>query len=130
MGGLWNVIRRTVFWSYDRGTWQYDILVGAIVLFVLFAPTAWFNDKAQVGTTPHTGQVQLQSEDGSGEQTYRVDFHMLVNPPRSTELERRAHDALQKNVGELRDKTFQIVRIVPVTSEDGTVHSYDVSIKQ
>ncbi|MGH7176484.1 MAG: hypothetical protein ACREJC_03800, partial [Tepidisphaeraceae bacterium] len=61
---------------------------------------------------------------------YRVDFHLLVSAPRSTELERRVHDVLQKNVEGLRGKTFQIVRMEPVTGEDGTVHSYDVWVKR
>ena len=128
MGTLWRTIANTVFWSYDRGTWQYDLLVGAIVLFVIFAPGGWFSDKAQVGPSP-SGQVLLQREDPSGMKTYRVDFRMLVNEPRPGELERRAHDVLKKNVDELHDRTFQVVRIEPVAGEDGTVHSYDVSVK-
>lgn len=127
---LWNAIKRTLFWSYDRGTWQYDILVVAIVLSVFFSPRSWFNDKAQVTPAPPAGQVTLQQQDASGLRTYRVDFHLLVSAPRSTEIERRAHDVLRKNIDELRGKTFQIVRIEPVTDQDGTVHYYDVWVKQ
>ena len=129
MRTLWRTIANTVFWSYDRGTWPYDLLVGAIVLFVIFSPSKWFSDKAQVAPTPHVSQVLLQGEDAAGLKVYRVDFHMLVNEPRPGELERRAHDVLKKNVDELRGRTFQVVRIKPVTGEDGTVHSYDVSVK-
>jgi hypothetical protein len=126
---LWNAIKRTVFWSYDRGTWQYDVLVAGIVLFVFFSPKPWFNDKAQVTAATHIGQVVLQQEEPSGLKSYRVDFHLLVSAPRSTELERRAHDVLKNNVEGLRGKTFQIVRMEAVTGEDGTVHSYDVWVK-
>jgi hypothetical protein len=126
---LWNAIKRTVFWSYDRGTWPYDALVAGIVLFVFLSPTHWFNDKAQVTAPGHSGQVVLQQEEPSGLKSYRVDLHLLVNPPRTTELERRAHDVLQKHVEGLRGKVFQVVRIEPVTGEDGTVHSYDVWVK-
>jgi len=59
-----------------------------------------------------------------------VDFHQLVNPPRSTELERRAHELLQKNVEELRGKTFKIERIEPVAGEDGTVLYYDIWVRR
>src|SRR6266404_5336158 len=38
MRTLWRAIVRVVFWSYERGTWQYDVAVAAIVLFVLFSP--------------------------------------------------------------------------------------------
>jgi len=130
MRTLWNAIRRTVFWSYDRGTWPYDLLVAAIVLFVLLSPRAWFNDQTRVGAAPQPGQVQLQQQDAdSGVATYRVDFHLLVNPPRTTELEKRAHDLLEKNVGALRGKTFKVERIEPVPGEDGTVLYYDISVR-
>lgn len=130
MRTLWHIISRTVFWSYDRGTWPYDLLVGGIIIFVLAAPPAWFNDKAQVAASPHTGHVLLQQEAGpDGARVYRVDFHMLASPPRTTELERRAHELLQKNVDELRGKTFKIERIEPVLGPDGTVLSYDIRIK-
>jgi hypothetical protein len=127
---FWNAIKRTVFWSYERGTWQYDLLVGGIILFVLFSPRPWFNDKAQVTSSVGAGQVVLQQqEDSSGLKSYRVDFHLLVSAPRTTELERRAHDVLKNRVEGLRGRTFQVVRIEPVKSEDGTVTSYDVWVK-
>ena len=120
---------RTVFWSYDRGTWPYDILVFAIVIFVFFSPRSWFNDKAQITAPSHSGAVQFQQENAAGLKSYRVEFHLLVPAPRSTELERRAHELLEKNVPELRGKTFHVVRIEPVASEDGTVHFYDIWVK-
>jgi hypothetical protein len=123
-------MRRTIFWSYERGTWQYDVLVFAIIVFVLAARPVWFGDRAQVAAPPHAGEaVVLQQEDASGIRTYRVDFHLLVPAPRSSELERRAHDALQKNVEDLRGRTFQVMRIEPVTDSAGNVHSYDVTVK-
>ena len=131
MKSLWTIIRRTVFWSYERGTWQYDILVAAIVLFVFFSPRAWFNDQAQMTSSTQAGQVLLQQTDPStGQEAYRVDFNLLVPPPRSTELERRAHDVLQKSVPELRGQTFQVVRIEPVTDSDGTVLYYHIWVKR
>ena len=36
MGTLRKAITRVLFWSYERGTWQYDIAVAGITLFVLF----------------------------------------------------------------------------------------------
>lgn len=131
MRAIWKVIQRTVFWSYDRGTWPYDILVGAIVLFVFFSPRSWFNDQATVTSAAHAGQVLLQQSDPStGLESYRVEFNLLVPAPRSTELERRAHELLQKNVADLRGRTFQVVRIEPVRNADGTVQYYEIWVKR
>jgi hypothetical protein len=131
MRTIWKVIQRTVFWSYDRGTWPYDILVGAIVLFVFLSPRSWFNDQATVASASPAGQVLLQGSDpATGLESYRVELNLLVPAPRSTELERRAHELLQKNVDELRGRTFQVVRIEPVRNPDGTVQYYEIWVKR
>jgi hypothetical protein len=132
MRAVWKGIQRTVFWSYERGTWPYDVLVGAIVLFVFFSPRFLrFNDKAQVTPPAHVELVRLQPTDpATGLESYRVDFNLLVPAPRSTELERRAHELLQKNVEELRTRRFQVVRIEPVSNADGTVQYYEIWVKR
>jgi len=56
MRTLWRGIMRVVFWSYERGTWQYDVAVVGIALFVLFSPRfIHFNDQPSVGPPPSQG---------------------------------------------------------------------------
>ncbi len=130
MRTIWRVIVRTVFWSYERGTWPYDIAVVAIVLFVLLSPRSWFHDQPQIGPPPAPAQVALLEEDlASGRKTYRVDARLLASPVRTPELEHDIHEAVRKNVNELHRRTFQIERIEPIRGEDGTIVYYDVSIK-
>lgn len=38
-------IRNALFWSYERGTWQYDALVIAIIATVFFVPGSYFGDR-------------------------------------------------------------------------------------
>ena len=33
-----NLLKRLILWEYPRMSWQYDVIVGAIVVFVFFAP--------------------------------------------------------------------------------------------
>jgi len=49
MRALWRGITRVVFWSYERGTWPYDLMVVAIVVFVLLTPARWFKDQPPSG---------------------------------------------------------------------------------
>jgi hypothetical protein len=37
-----NVLKRIVFWSYGRTTWQYDVLCLLILAFVFLTPKSWF----------------------------------------------------------------------------------------
>ncbi len=35
---------RTFFWTYERATWQYDVLVIVILAFIWLTPPGWLND--------------------------------------------------------------------------------------
>lgn len=131
MRSLWRGISKTIFWSYERGAWPYDVLVGAVVLFVFLSPRTWFDDQPQLGPPGQQAQVQLLSEDPANPtQTYRVDAHLLSIPKRTPELEKETHDVLRKNVDALRNRSFKIDRIDPVRGEDGTILYYDIVVRK
>ena len=132
MRSFWRGIVRTVFWSYERGSWPYDLMVILIVIFVLFTPRAWFRD--QPLTTPvSSASIKLVGDDGLNQtRTYRIDSTVFAAEKRtakpSPELERETHDLLGRTVDDLKDRTFQIVRIDPVLFDTGTVQFYDVTV--
>jgi hypothetical protein len=45
---LWNAF----FWTYERATWQYDVMVLAILVFVLLTPPDWLKDPMASGMGP------------------------------------------------------------------------------
>src|SRR5271167_1180643 len=65
MTGVWRTIRDYLFWSYERGTIQYDVMVTLILLFVFLSPRLInFKDKP-VEHNPHrTGVVVVPDEQG------------------------------------------------------------------
>ena len=132
MQRLWQGLARTLFWSYDRGSWPYDLMVIAIVAFVLLTPRQWFHDQPQSIALP-TSDVQLVSEDSATQtSTYRLDANVLPLAKRTSkptpELERETHDILGRAVEQLKGQTFQVRRIDPVRAEDGSVVYYDVTV--
>jgi len=130
MRTLWRGIVRVVFWSYERGTWQYDIAVAGITLFVLFSPLLiHFNDQPPVGPPPSQALVELRGMAAGQIATYRVDARLLASPTRTPELEHDLHETVQKNVADLHQGRFEILRIEPIRGEGDTVAYYDVSIK-
>jgi hypothetical protein len=44
-----HIVWRTVFWTYDRATWQYDLMVIAILAFVWLTPPDWIGDPVASG---------------------------------------------------------------------------------
>ena len=132
MHTFWRGLIRTVFWSYERMTWQYDLMVIAIVAFVLLAPRGWFRDQPK-SHAPATAGVELISEDPATQaRTYRIDAVSLPPEKRAAkwtpELERQIHDILGHSVDELKGRTFQLRRIDPVVVSDGSVVAYDVTV--
>ena len=123
MGSIWRGITRTIFWSYERGSWPYDVMVLTIVLFVLFTPRAWFHDQPQTGVLPGA-DVQMIADDVAGHtRTYRLDAQLLAPSKRAAkptpELEEQTHEILGKTVEELKGQRFQITSIAPVQGDDG-----------
>lgn len=133
MRSLWRGIVRVIFWSYERGSWPYDLLVIAIILFVLASPRSWFHDRPQSGAAV-SASVELVSEDSDGQtRTYRVAASALSTEKRTAkatpELERETHAILGRTVDDLKERTFQVLRIDPVLAGDGSVSYYDVTVR-
>jgi hypothetical protein len=132
MRTIWRILVRTVFWSFERGTWPYDIAVVVIVIFVLFSPRSWFHDQPPLGPGPDPAMVQLRDADLSrGTRTYRVSAKLLPSSTKvpESELEHELHEAVRQNVETLQKSRFEIVRIAPVRADNGSIAYYDVSIK-
>jgi len=43
MNIIFGTFKRILFWCYDRGTWQYDLLCVLILAFIFLAPNWIFN---------------------------------------------------------------------------------------
>jgi phage gp29-like protein len=128
MASLGQILSKTFFWAYERGTWQYDLAVILILVFVLLTPRSWFHDQTQMGLPANApGEVVLLKEEG-GSTIYKVDARALAPPVKTPALENELHNALQKALPDLRNKRFTIAKIDPVRDEQGTVIAYQVEI--
>ncbi|MGA8872299.1 MAG: hypothetical protein WA434_04760 [Candidatus Acidiferrales bacterium] len=132
MRPFWRGVGRVIFWSYERGSWPYDVMVVAILLFVLVTPRKWFHDEPHASVLA-SSDVQMVSQDtDSNTRTYRLDAKALPPEKRATkstpELERETHDILGRTADDLKGQTFQVVRIDPALSADGSVLYYDVTV--
>ena len=131
MAGIGRILSRTFFWSYERGTWQYDLAVIVILIFVLLTPRKWVNDQPQVGDPVGPEHVQLLTDSDQGHrQVYRVDARVLAPPVQTPALQNDLHTALQRALPELRNGRFSITKIEPVRDEQGTISAYEVDIQR
>jgi hypothetical protein len=132
MRSFWRGVGRTIFWSYERGSWPYDVMVIAILVFVLVTPRKWFRDEPRASMLA-SAAVQMVSQDPVNDtRVYRLDAKALPPQKRvaksTPELERETHDILGRTAGDLKDQTFQVVRIDPMLANDGSVLYYEVTV--
>ncbi|HVM76488.1 MAG TPA: hypothetical protein VMT75_12645 [Candidatus Saccharimonadales bacterium] len=128
MAGIGQILYRTFFWSYERGTWQYDVAVVLIVVFVLATPPRWFHDQPQV-VLPANATLVEQISSADGTEIYRVDARVLAPPERTPALSNDLHTALQKSRKDLNDGGFSIRKIEAIRDEKGNVIAYQVEIR-
>jgi len=119
-------IRRTVFWTYERGTWQYDLMVLAILAFIFLSPRNWFNDRPTLELTDLRHQ-QGFVEMGHGKEGWRylVDAR-LVESFAATKPE----DAIQTILSRQLHQPFTIVSIDPITDKNKVVLGYTVLVSR
>jgi len=60
-----STLKKILFWSYDRGTWQYDVLCVLILAFILLAPNRVFNRNGR--STPDHAVATRQFAKGEHE---------------------------------------------------------------
>lgn len=126
-------IRATFFWSYERGSWPYDVMVVLIVIFVLITPRDWFHDRPQNNPSSAAG-IELITEDPITHiEVYRLDrglFGRVVPKDKSdAQLEEKTHQILTDSVENLRGQKFQVRSIEPVNGDDGALLYYRVEVK-
>jgi hypothetical protein len=131
MRAFWRAVGRVFFWSYERMTWQYDVMVALIVAFVLLTPRQWFHDQPRPAVS-----VQLVSRDAVNRiATYRLEASSLganrqTSATKTEIIQRRAHDVLRDSVSELKGTSFQVVRVDPKLASDGSIAYYDVTVQR
>ncbi len=117
-----RTLKGLLLWNYDRGSWQYDLMVVLILAFVFLIPARYFHDRPVFNPNLMQDVVQMGAE-ADGTQYYRVSADLLSlhdNDPRQA-----AEAVFSDNI----DHPFEITRIEPVKDSDGVVVWYDVWLR-
>jgi len=128
---LGAAIYRGLFWTYERGTWQYDVMVALILAFIFFTPRSWFNDQPnfQPGArqVAKAGVVLVSSSEH--QKVYQLRAALIEAPPDAT-AEENILKGVERILEEYTGKAVQITRIKPETDARGQVVSYAVWVEE
>lgn len=123
MHRVWRTIKGYLFWTYDRGSFHYDVMVTFILLFIFIAPHYInFKDKPAEHVVHPTGIVI--TPDGNRGFTYQVD---------AAAVDAQDENMVRANFARLlRPVTGPVTveRLEPVRDEAGRIVSYRGWIKK
>ena len=112
---LWDRLRPIVFWSYRRGSWQYDLIVVGILAFIFLTPRDLFRDQPR----PPSVQQIADLSDGKGTVVFWVERSVIDDTPAEELTEK-----LRRLLRQRHDKNLRIIDMQPTTDAEGEVRAY------
>jgi len=98
-------LRRLVLWDFARASWQYDVVVGLILVFIFATPRDWFRDQPRASTL-----VLMASQRGANQVFIATD---LLEAVPEKERGRRAESLIHERTG----KNWHVVRVEPIRDD-------------
>ena len=112
---LWDRLRPIVFWSYRRGSWQYDLIVVGILAFIFLTPRDLFRDQPR----PSSAQQIADLSDGKGTVVFWVEPSVVDDTP-----EEELTEKLRRLLRQRQDKNLRIIDMQPTKDAEGKVRAY------
>ena len=121
---VWRTIRSYVLWSYERGTFHYDVMVTLILLFVFFTPY-WINYKDKpIERNPHPIGVSV-IPDTEGGFLYQIEGAAI-----SARDDGELRDQLRGIIEPIAGAAVTITRCEAVRDSKGRVVTYKVWVRR
>ena len=103
-------IKRFIFWEFNRGSWQYDIIVIGILAFLFLTPRPWFKDQ------PRENQIEMLSASPG---VYLLDPRLMRDVAETNRVE-KASELLKAKYG----KRPPITKVEPVVDAEHEIIGY------
>ena len=114
-----------IFWAYERGSVQYDVMVTLILLFIFVGPRFIdFKDKP-VTTVPIRASEVLVKNAANGDLRYEVRAEDLGGASGDADLRKALLRVIQPISGDVTIEGYQ-----PVVDTKGKVVAYDATVKR
>jgi len=122
---MFKTIRNYLFWSYERGSFHYDVMVTMVLLFIFISPRFINYRDRPIYNLP--SQIMVENN-GAGELVYQVkqtDVDLSLKKVGGSDPEQRTRRALRRLIEPIAGDVL-IERYEPIPGPDGSVQSYRV----
>jgi len=103
-----NVLKKSIFWEYPRGSRQYDLIVILILAFIFLTPREWFRDQPRI---PGANTIAMLPDEHGG-QMYWIDPEMLNGVPETDRLSK-----VSRILKSTSRTTKPVLRLQPIYDE-------------
>jgi hypothetical protein len=121
---MFKMINNYIFWAYERGSFQYDIMVTAILLFMFVSPHFIdFKDKPVETVALHASEVLVReagTSGGSSRFIYQVRAEDMGGAATDSERQAAILRVIEPVSGEV-----SLERYEPVRDAQGKVIAYN-----
>lgn len=108
-----SVIKRVIFWDFPRASWQYDVIVVAILAFIFLTPREIFRDQ------PKAQSIVLLPNEAPGVEVFYLEPKLLLETTESDRFQRAAQ-MLEKRDG----KKLQLYRLTPIYDSEKEIKGF------
>ncbi|WP_031500746.1 hypothetical protein [Bryobacter aggregatus] len=105
-------MRRWIFWEFARASWQYDIIVALLLVFIFFTPREIFRDQPRASSV-----VMVPASDGAF--VFYIDPHVLGQ----VSEDRRRADASRMIEQKYKEK-WDVVRLETLYDAENEVKGF------
>ena len=113
MGNPATGLKRFIFWDYPRAGWQYDIMVGIILLFIFLTPREWFRDQ------PRPASIVMVQSPARGTTQFWIEPQQLEGVPEAARVA-KANALLDAR----SHKHNYLVRLEPIFDSEQEIRGY------
>jgi hypothetical protein len=114
---MFKLLRNYIFWAYERGSFHYDIMVTAILVFMFVSPHFInYNDRPVETVALHASEVLVKeagtSPSGSSRFMYQVRADDIGGATTDTEIKAAIVRVIEPISGEVSLEHYEPVRDV------------------
>lgn len=105
-------MRKFIFWEFPRSSWQYELVVTLILVFIFLMPRAWFRDQ------PRANSVILMPS-GKGQPHFWIEPDLLLGVEGDARIA-KANELFRTKTG----KSHKVTRVEPLLDSEQEIRGY------